>query len=121
LKSQAAGRATCRFTARERADRLAASWLTRRRDWRSACTPYSEWLSVASPLMTCVRSSPWGDTIEDYPDDTPYPSRLVLGWVGARPLHVVLADNAATREIIVITVYEPDRVRWDAAFKRRRP
>ena len=62
-----------------------------------------------------------GDTIEDYPDDTPYPSRLVLGWVGARPLHVVLADNAATREIIVTTVYEPDRVRWDAAFKRRRP
>lgn len=23
-----------------------------------------------------------GETIEDYPDDTPYPSRLVLGWVG---------------------------------------
>ncbi len=23
-----------------------------------------------------------GETIEDYPDDFPYPSRLVLGWQG---------------------------------------
>ena len=62
-----------------------------------------------------------GETIEDYPDDTPYPSRLVLGWVGDRPLHVVTAQPASAREIIVITVYEPDPLRWDAAFKRRQP
>ena len=62
-----------------------------------------------------------GETIEDYRDDTPYPSRLVLGRAGGRPLHVVAADNAAAREIIVITVYEPDAARWDAEFKRRRP
>ena len=30
-----------------------------------------------------------GETIADYPTDSPYPSRLVLGWVGGRPLHVV--------------------------------
>jgi hypothetical protein len=29
--------------------------------------------------------------VEEYPDDEPYPSRLVLGWVGGRPLHIVLA------------------------------
>ena len=34
-----------------------------------------------------------GETVEDYPDDTPYPSRLVLGWNGRRPIHVVVADN----------------------------
>ena len=34
-----------------------------------------------------------GKTIESYPDDKPYPSRLVLGWRGSRPLHVVVADN----------------------------
>ena len=34
-----------------------------------------------------------GEAIEEYPDDTPFPSRLVLGWVGSRPLHVVAADN----------------------------
>ena len=29
--------------------------------------------------------------VEEYPDDEPYPSRLLLGWVGGRPLHMVLA------------------------------
>lgn len=61
-----------------------------------------------------------GETIEDYPNDTPYPSRLVLGWVGRRPLHVVAAQPASGQEIIVITVYEPDAIRWDAEFRRRR-
>ena len=32
-----------------------------------------------------------GVKIEDYPDDTPYPSCLVSGIVNDRPLHVVLA------------------------------
>lgn len=61
-----------------------------------------------------------GETIENYPDDTPYPSRLVLGRLGSRPLHVVFAENNAMREIIVVTVYEPDPDRWDSDFRRRR-
>ena len=61
-----------------------------------------------------------GKTIEEYPDDRPYPSRLVLGWVGARPIHVVAAVNPASDETIVVTVYEPDRVRWLPGFERRR-
>ena len=60
-----------------------------------------------------------GETIESYPDDTPYPSRLVLGWIGNRPLHVVVADNAADDQIIVITVYEPGQDKWVRDFKRR--
>ena len=28
-----------------------------------------------------------GEAIETYPEDTPYPSRLVLAWVGGRPIH----------------------------------
>lgn len=35
--------------------------------------------------------------VEDYPDDMPYPSRLVLGWAGGRPLHVVVADEPVRR------------------------
>ena len=61
-----------------------------------------------------------GETIEDYPDDTPYPSRLVLGWHESRPLHVVVADIADDRENIVITVYEPDLKEWEPDFKRRK-
>jgi len=61
-----------------------------------------------------------GETIEEYPDDTPHPSRLVLGWQGSRPLHVVFAEDTAAGEIIVVTVYEPDSDRWDSEFRRRR-
>ncbi len=61
-----------------------------------------------------------GKTIEPSPDDQPYPSRLVLGWVGERPVHVVVADNTAHHEMIVITVYEPDPNRWEPSFERRR-
>lgn len=60
-----------------------------------------------------------GETIEGYPDDTPYPSRLVLGWRGGRPIHLVVADNASSDEVIVITVYEPDINRWEPGFRRR--
>lgn len=62
----------------------------------------------------------FGEVIEDYPEDTPYPSRLVLGWRGSRPLHVVFARNAPMREIIIVTVYEPDHDQWEADFRRRR-
>ncbi len=61
-----------------------------------------------------------GEVIEEYPDDTPYPSRLVLGRRHGRPLHVVAADDPDERETIVITVYEPNPTEWEADFKRRK-
>ena len=61
-----------------------------------------------------------GEIIEEYPEDTPYPSRLVLGWSGSRPLHVVAAENSADAETIVITAYEPEPDLWEAGFRRRR-
>ncbi len=61
-----------------------------------------------------------GKEIESYPDDLPYPSRLVLGWHGTRPIHVVAADNMADNETIIITVYEPDPDRWELGFERRK-
>ena len=61
-----------------------------------------------------------GETIEAYQQDTPYPSRLVLGWCRGCPLHVVVADNAETQETIVITVYEPDPGQWEPGFRQRR-
>ncbi|MBI4411319.1 MAG: DUF4258 domain-containing protein [Deltaproteobacteria bacterium] len=61
-----------------------------------------------------------GKVIEDYPGDTPYPSRLVFGWCGERPLHVVAADNRPDRETIVVTAYEPDLSEWENGFSRRK-
>lgn len=60
-----------------------------------------------------------GVVVEDYPTDTPYPSRLLLGFVDLRPLHVVVADNLDNLETIVITAYEPDPGQWDPALRRR--
>jgi hypothetical protein len=61
-----------------------------------------------------------GEDIAVYATARPYPARLVLGWVGARPLHVVVADDAITRTRWVITVYEPDPAEWEPDFRRRR-
>lgn len=62
-----------------------------------------------------------GEEIATYPEEAPYPSRLLLGWRGAAlPLHVVAAYNAQDDEQIVITVYEPDPALWDDGFRRRR-
>ena len=61
-----------------------------------------------------------GETIETYPDDKPFPSRLMLGWIGSRPVHVVVADNVAAQEAVIITVYQPDAEEWETGFKRRK-
>ena len=62
----------------------------------------------------------YGSVITQYADDRPYPSRLILGWVNERPLHIVVADNSVDCQIIVITAYEPDVSIWYDGFERRR-
>ena len=61
-----------------------------------------------------------GEAIEAYASDIPYPSRLMLGWHGSRPIHVVVADDADDQTSIVITVYQPNLSEWEADFKRRK-
>ena len=61
-----------------------------------------------------------GEAIEDYPEDLPYPSKLMYCLVDTRPLHVVVAENHVENEAIVITVYEPDATLWESDFKKRR-
>ncbi len=61
-----------------------------------------------------------GMTIEQYPDDTPYPSFLVMAKINGRPIHVVASLNEAEQEIIIITVYEPDPMMWTDQFSRRK-
>jgi len=73
-------------------------------------------ISVENVLET-LRS---GEAIEEYPSDMPLPSRLVLGWIGSRPLHVVAAHDPQTGDRIIITAYEPDSDRWDPGFRKRK-
>ena len=61
-----------------------------------------------------------GETVVDYPDDRPYPSRLLLGWPGVGPLHVVIAQDPGNGVCYVITVYIPDSGQWNDDFRTRR-
>jgi hypothetical protein len=71
-----------------------------------------------SEVVQCLRN---GEIIEEYPDDRPYPSCLVLGRTAeGRVLHVVCAPVVPEQRLIVITTYQPDPDRWDPAFRRRR-
>lgn len=73
-------------------------------------------ISVADVLVVLNE----GTTIEQYPDDTPFPSELKLGWLEQRPVHVVSAAVTDTNRVVIIAVYEPDPKEWDNTFSRRR-
>ena len=62
-----------------------------------------------------------GEEIVRYPDDTPYPSSILLGFVEGLAVHIVVAWDENTRTCYVITVYHPDSDLWQPDFKRRRP
>ena len=61
-----------------------------------------------------------GETIEDYSAEMPEPSRLILGFQGKRPFHIVTSENPTTRVTTIITVYIPDPNKWNKDFKSRR-
>jgi hypothetical protein len=61
-----------------------------------------------------------GQVIENYPNDTPHPSALLLGMAGTKAVHVVYADSSEGDERIIITVYEPDPAIWHEDLKTRR-
>lgn len=58
--------------------------------------------------------------VESYPEDTPFPSRLVLGWHDGAPLHILVAEDSSRGTIVIVTAYHPDPERWDDTFLVRR-
>ena len=62
----------------------------------------------------------FGEVIADYPDDTPLPSCLMLGFVAGRPIHVVVATEKERKLCIIITAYIPDPILWNAEFRKRK-
>ncbi len=56
-----------------------------------------------------------GEVIEDYPDDYPYPSCLVLG---GNKLHVVCGIGEG--KLWIITAYRPTLDKWENDLKTRR-
>jgi hypothetical protein len=60
-----------------------------------------------------------GEVIEQYPDDFPYPSCLILGKTpSSMPIHIVMSDEGSMSRII--TAYYPDINKWSSDFKTRK-
>ena len=60
------------------------------------------------------------DVIEDYSAEMPEPSRLIMGFQGKRPFHVVTSENPEADEITVVTVYLPDVNKWKKDYRSRK-
>ena len=57
-----------------------------------------------------------GEIIEDYPEDYPYPSCLILGM--AERLHVCAGVGDGC--LWLITAYEPDPAKWETDLRTRK-
>jgi hypothetical protein len=62
-----------------------------------------------------------GELVEDYPEDHPFPSVLLLGKPDADPVHVVAAFDRESDTVYVVTVYKPDQDHLADDFRTRRP
>jgi hypothetical protein len=67
-------------------------------------------------IMVSIKN---GEIIENYPDDYPYPSCLILGYnKEEKPIHIVCA--VGNNKLWMITTYYPDEKIWEDDFKNRR-
>jgi hypothetical protein len=63
-----------------------------------------------------------GEVIKEYPNDTPYPSYLVLLIIEEKPIHVVYSiyNTRDEKQYYIITVYNPSLDEWHGDYKTRR-
>ena len=61
-----------------------------------------------------------GEKIRDYTQDRPFPSALFLGYIGGKPLHVVAACDGITKQVFVITAYEPSLEVFESDYRTKK-
>lgn len=82
---------------------------------RIRITNHADEEAVADQLVfgEVAFSVTYGEIIEAYPTDRPFPSCLIYGTTPeGDPIHSVWAYNAANGWAVLITVYRPDPKRW---------
>jgi len=63
----------------------------------------------------------FGEIFEREPDDQPYPSVLILGWLeSGDPLHIKCSKSPEVPNLRIVTVYEPDDAKWESDYKTRK-
>ncbi len=60
-----------------------------------------------------------GKVIKEYPEDKPYASFLILGFIDNRPIHIV-ASLDDHKNCYIITAYEPDIKLWNENFTTKK-
>ncbi len=66
-------------------------------------------------VINCIMK---GEIIEQYPEDYPYPSCLILGMaLNDQYLHAVVGSDQ--KRIWIVTAYYPDRNKWSSDLKTR--
>ncbi len=61
-----------------------------------------------------------GDIIERYENDKPFPSFLIFGMIGKRPVHVVAAYDESEEMVYIVSLYEPNIEQFKDDYKTRR-
>ena len=66
-------------------------------------------------IMLCILH---GEIIEEYPNDYPFPSALVLECDLGKPLHVVA--GLSDEYLWIITAYRPNPEKWESDHRTRK-
>ncbi|MFH1258692.1 MAG: DUF4258 domain-containing protein [Elusimicrobiota bacterium] len=61
-----------------------------------------------------------GEIVEDYPDDTPFPSCLMFKIIDQKPYHVVVSFDSKDKKGYIITAYNPNLDKFEHDFRTRR-
>ncbi len=81
---------------------------------------YEEALNDDLTFDEILYSSVFGHIIEEYPEDTPFPSCLVFGRTFSDdPVHTVWAYDDVRQISTLVTVYRPDTGMWTDWRDRR--
>ena len=76
---------------------------------------FSERGIVINDVCESIKS---GEIIEQYPDDYPFPSCLIMGKSGNRVIHVVASIEDGL--LYIITAYIPNPDKWEEDWKTRK-
>ena len=69
-------------------------------------------------ILDIINAIASGEIIEEYPDDRPFPSCLILGKSKEKVIHIVASIDSGM--IYLITAYIPTSEKWETDWKTRR-
>ena len=69
-------------------------------------------------ILDIVNAINTGEIIEDYPEDYPFPSCLILGQTEGKIIHIVASINEGM--MYLITAYIPNLERWENDWRTRK-